>query len=90
MWQPPTHSHGKFSWVPCVNGQIPHGCVPVGRDKDGTPLYAGRAKHQGDVLPAKVRRDHHGAYVAWGGGEHCKKEYEVRDIRKVLLVQRSI
>lgn len=77
MWQPPTYTQGKFSWVPGHHGQIPHGAIPVGKDKDGSPLYAGRAHHEGDLLPAKVTPSHHGAYVAWGGGEHSKREYEV-------------
>lgn len=59
------------------NGSVPHNAVKVGVDKDGSPIYAGRAFHEGDLLPAKVSPSHGGAFVAWGGGEHSKFEYEV-------------
>lgn len=34
------------------------------------------ARHEGDLIPGKLK-PLHGTYVAWGGSEHCKNEYEV-------------
>lgn len=51
--------------------------VRAGTDADGTPIYCGRAFHQGDLVPAKVMPDKNIAYVAYGGEELPKEEYEV-------------
>lgn len=51
--------------------------ISVGRDMDGSNLVVGRAMHHGDMLPAKVKPDHHVAYVSHGGSEHIKHEFEV-------------
>jgi len=64
-------------WAPSGNGEVPHGAVQAGIDKDGQCLYVGRAFHEGDNLPAKVAPAHGGAFVAWGGEEHAKFHYEV-------------
>lgn len=45
---------------------------------DGCSIYVGRAFHEGDMIPAKVIPDKNVAYVAWGGQEHPKSNYEVR------------
>ncbi|XP_059610669.1 natterin-3 isoform X2 [Phlebotomus argentipes] len=51
--------------------------VRAGRDADGSPIFVGRAFHEGDMIPAKVIPDKSIAYVAYGGEEHPKEEYEV-------------
>lgn len=52
--------------------------ISIGRDLDGLDLVVGRASHQGDMLPAKVKPDHGVAYVCHGGVEHTKRDFEVR------------
>lgn len=54
-----------------------HMLISIGRDLDGMNLVVGRAMHQGDMLPAKVKPDHNVAYVCHGGGEHMKHDFEV-------------
>lgn len=53
------------------------GMITIGRDLDGANLVVGRARHQGDLIPAKVKPEHGVAYVAYGGAEHMKHDYEV-------------
>lgn len=69
---------GTYAWVPASHGSVPATAVVAGRDIDGGTLYAGRAFHEGDILPAKVSPNHSGALVAFGGTEHTKHEYEVK------------
>jgi len=65
-------------WVPHSPGDpLPSGAVHVGMDKSGDRLYAGRALHEGDLLPAKINPNHTSAYVCWGGSEHAVDHYEV-------------
>jgi len=54
-----------------------HMMISIGRDLDGMNLVIGRAMHQGDMLPAKVKPDHGVAYVCYGGAEHMKHDFEV-------------
>ncbi|KAH0956632.1 hypothetical protein HN011_005842 [Eciton burchellii] len=51
--------------------------IIIGRDLDGRNLAVGRAMHQGDILPAKVKLEHGIAYVSHGGAEHIKHDFEV-------------
>ena len=51
--------------------------VTVGRDHDGANLVVGRAKHAGDLLPAKAKPEHGVAYVSYDGLEHMKHDFEV-------------
>ncbi|XP_075213167.1 uncharacterized protein LOC142319589 [Lycorma delicatula] len=76
-WLPPSHCVGSYSWMEGKSGSVPHNAVKVGVDRDGSAIFAGRAFHEGDLLPAKVAPSHGGAFVAWGGREHSKFEYEV-------------
>lgn len=80
VWDRPSHCSGEFRWIHCERGQIPHNAVHAGRDKDGGPLYAGRAYHDGSLLPAKVAPHHHQAYVPYGGREHAVHQFEVNDV----------
>jgi hypothetical protein len=40
-------------------------------------LFVGRARHEGALIPGKFAKSHGVCYVAWGGGEHGKEEFEV-------------
>lgn len=66
----------KGRWERCSSGTpVPFGAITAGRDIDGSPLYVGRAFHEGENISAKVTRDR--AYVAHGGREHFKHDFEV-------------
>lgn len=56
----------------------------IGHDLDGFALVVGRAYHQGDLLPAKVKPQHGVAYVSYDGVEHTKHDFEV--ILKILVI----
>ncbi|XP_035741904.1 uncharacterized protein LOC118450321 isoform X1 [Vespa mandarinia] len=70
-----------YKWVHYPHG--PERChwqpnmITIGRDLDGMNLVVGRARHNGDVLPAKVKPDHSVAYVCHDGNEHMKHEFEI-------------
>lgn len=49
----------------------------MGTDVDGDEIYAGRAPHEGDILPAKVIPNKNACYVSWGGEEIVKDQFEV-------------
>ncbi|XP_022192485.2 uncharacterized protein LOC111050462 isoform X3 [Nilaparvata lugens] len=76
-WRPPAHCTGTFMWVQGMQGSVPPNAVKVGQDKDGAPIFAGRAFHEGDLIPAKINPTHNAAYVAYGGQEVAKYEYEI-------------
>lgn len=56
---------------------MPPSAVRGGVDQDGTTIYVGRAHHEGDWIPAKVIPEKDVAYVAYGGKEHAKGEFQV-------------
>ncbi|KAK0079538.1 hypothetical protein PV326_008671 [Microctonus aethiopoides] len=60
---------GARYWIP--------GMITVGRDEDGAQLVVARARHHGDTLPAKGKPEHGVAYVAYGGAEVMKHDFEV-------------
>ncbi|CAK9822668.1 C3 and PZP-like alpha-2-macroglobulin domain-containing protein 8 [Anthophora retusa] len=66
---------GKVCWVDSSDGLLPPSAVEGGKDDE--TLYVGRAYHEGALLPGKVKPGHSACYVAWGGGEHRKSEYQV-------------
>lgn len=68
-----------YKWVRYTGARyfVP-GMISVGKDLDGMILVVGRAYHNGDMLPAKVKPEHGVAYVAYGGKEHMKHEFEVK------------
>ncbi|XP_044734499.1 uncharacterized protein LOC123296873 isoform X1 [Chrysoperla carnea] len=67
---------GAVCWVPAKSGEVPPTAVQGGQD-NGEPLYVARAPHEGALIPGKLVASHGVAYVAWGGAEHGKEEYEV-------------
>ena len=77
------HLHPPFlpghCWQHISPGQaFPYDCaIRAGTDADGSPIYAGRAFHEGDMVPAKVIPDKNIAYVCYGGEEIPKDSYEV-------------
>lgn len=67
---------GSAVWVATSGTAIPAGAF-IGGEDNGEGLIVGRAQHEGALLPGKVVASHGVCYVAWGGGEHGKPEYEV-------------
>lgn len=70
-----TPTGGAACWVEAQGGEIPPNATPGGFDNE--QLYVGRAKHEGALIPGKIVPSHGVCYVAWGGLEHGKSEYEV-------------
>lgn len=69
------HQH---EWISThCNGYLPPNAVRAGQDADGDPIYLGRAFHNGDMLPCKYVPNKGNAYVAWGGDEIVKHEFEI-------------
>ncbi|XP_033176390.1 uncharacterized protein LOC100741859 isoform X1 [Bombus impatiens] len=68
---------GDFCWCEATGGVIPPGAVEGGKDIGGEPLYVGRAYHEGALLPGKVKPGDSVCYVAWGGDEHGKTDFQV-------------
>lgn len=60
-----------------VHQPLPSGAILAGHDQDQSPIYVGRAWHGGDQLPAKVLPSKNAAYVAYGGQEVFKDQFEV-------------
>ncbi|XP_051165002.1 uncharacterized protein LOC127283912 isoform X2 [Leptopilina boulardi] len=73
----PISSHGPVGvWCQADGGILPPDALEGGNDIDGV-LYVGRANHEGALIPGKVNPQHGVCYVAWGGEEHGKAQYEV-------------
>lgn len=79
---------GTYRWVPACLSQrsIPPGALRVGTDADGEEIYAGRAPHEGDILPAKVIPSKNACYVAHNGEEILKDQFEVNKIIIFILL----
>ncbi|KAK9502376.1 hypothetical protein O3M35_011162 [Rhynocoris fuscipes] len=73
---PSSFCRGNYKWVPAANGSIPEYTVRSGTDYGGGPLYAGRVKHDGDVIPAKISTKIKYAYFSNNGYEYRHREYE--------------
>lgn len=64
------HPGQGYSFCPWSVGQpVPFKAIRGGHDVDGSPIYVGRAFHNGDSIPAKVIPNKNAAYIAWGGQE---------------------
>ncbi|XP_037031898.1 uncharacterized protein LOC119071207 [Bradysia coprophila] len=70
---------GGYSWqIIGPESSFPYtSAVRAGRDADGSPIFVGRAFHEGDMVPAKVHPDKRIAYISYQGEEIAKDEYEV-------------
>ncbi|XP_032681076.1 uncharacterized protein LOC116848753 isoform X1 [Odontomachus brunneus] len=66
---------GSECWCDASGGMVPPGAVEGGND--GETLFVGRARHEGALIPGKVKPGHCVCYVAWGGAEHGKTDYQV-------------
>ena len=69
-------------WVAAKGGEIPSGALPAGHEKDGTALWACRAKvHEGfgvkGLHPGKVRPQFKAANIPYHFKEKKESEYEV-------------
>jgi hypothetical protein len=70
-------------WVQAMSGSIPLHAVQFGfepRSERGpltVPLYVCRARYEGGLHPGKLRADHGGCNIAWGGREITVASYEV-------------
>ncbi|XP_052872525.1 natterin-3-like [Anopheles cruzii] len=68
----------RASWQHCQpNVPLPRNAVLAGHDSDGSPLFVGRAIHEGGQLPGKIVANRHIAYVCCNGKEHEKPLFEV-------------
>lgn len=65
-------------WLPAQGGSLPPNAVSGGHDISGEQLYVARANHEGALIPGKLVPSHKVTYVAWGGRENPKDNYEVR------------
>lgn len=66
-----------YKWIPASNGNVPDSAVRGGQTSSGEPLYIGRAKWEGSLIPGKIHPSHQSLYVAYGGKEHKVTNYEV-------------
>lgn len=67
-----------YTWIPSgIYQGIPGNAVRAGNDADGSPIYVGRAYHEGDQLVTKVIPSKQAAYVAYNGQEILKHNFEV-------------
>jgi len=77
-WNLDGPTSGPVQWVHASNGQIPPNALPGGFDASNEQLYVARAEHNGALIPGKLVPSHGVVYVAWGGVENPKENYEVR------------
>ncbi|KAI8614151.1 hypothetical protein BC830DRAFT_1128840 [Chytriomyces sp. MP71] len=59
--------HGTLEWMR-VGGPLPSNAIQLGRDTDGTPLYAGRAAFEGGWHVGKIHLNE--LKIGYGGKEH--------------------
>jgi len=61
----------SFHWIPTSVGQSfdESSAVYGGHDTDGSPIYVGRAFHEGNLLPAKIIPLKNACYVSNNGAE---------------------
>jgi hypothetical protein len=69
----------SYHWVPASShsGLGTSNAVYAGNDSDGSPIYVGRAFHDGDQIPAKVIPSKNACYVPHNGMEHFKPQFEI-------------
>ncbi|XP_055632147.1 uncharacterized protein LOC129771994 [Toxorhynchites rutilus septentrionalis] len=65
-------------WQHCtLEGPFPANMVRAGVDSDGATIFAGRAFHEGEMIPAKVIPSKNLAFICYGGEEVLKEDFEV-------------
>ena len=64
-------------WIKTRGNNIPTNAMKAGEDPEGGPLFVGRALHEGGLVPGKVQPKHGCCYIAYGGEEISKEEFEV-------------
>ncbi|EAT43285.1 AAEL005259-PB [Aedes aegypti] len=65
-------------WQHCnIDGPFPTNMVRAGVDADGSVIFAGRAFHEGEMIPAKVIPSKNACYICYGGEEIMKEDFEV-------------
>ncbi|KAI9472803.1 hypothetical protein LPJ78_004512 [Coemansia sp. RSA 989] len=77
--QPHSNRTSGLQWVSESNGRIPPNPVQGGIEKDGTPLFIGRAMYKGGLHPAKVGQhlENGGCNIGYGHKEIAISEYQV-------------
>jgi hypothetical protein len=76
-WSGSGHSQpNTIQWVPMRGGAHPPYATQAGLDS-GRELYVIRAFHEGGMIPGKLHVGHNDAYIAYGGLEIPKTDYEV-------------
>ncbi|KAG5669655.1 hypothetical protein PVAND_017539 [Polypedilum vanderplanki] len=69
----------NYHWIPStVHQAMPAGgnAVYAGNDSDGSPIYVGRAYHEGENLPAKIIPSKQSCYVPYNGLEIFQSHFE--------------
>lgn len=68
----------SYHWISSSihQGLVTGTAVYAGNDADGSPIYVGRAFHDGDQLPAKVIPSKQACYVSHNGLEVFKPNFE--------------
>lgn len=75
-------------WVPSsIHSPLPDGAIQAGHDIDGSQIYIGRAWHEGDQIPAKIIPSRRAAYIAHGGREIMKDQYDVLCYGSVIWIK---
>lgn len=64
-------------WERASGGQIPRGAPQLGKDTDGTPLYACVAQLEGKSYPGKLGSTFKRCNIAVNGREVSRNDYEV-------------
>lgn len=65
-------------WTPSWADNIPVGAVEAGYSEvDREPLYVGRVKHNGFIIPGKVQPSHKVCYIPYKNEEKAFKYYEI-------------
>ncbi|XP_060654649.1 uncharacterized protein LOC132790206 [Drosophila nasuta] len=60
-----------------VRDHLPPLAIVAGYDSNRDPIYVARARHNGEMLPAKFIPNKKQAYVSWGGKEITKNDFEI-------------
>ncbi|OMH79423.1 hypothetical protein AX774_g7156 [Zancudomyces culisetae] len=89
----PVSAQVTFQWVAAKNGKIPPNAVQGGVERDGKPLYVGRAFYKGGLHPGKCapHLEDGGFAFGYGGKEVRLNEYFVLcgDASKLRWVEQT-